>query len=288
MNPSLSNLKHLPGWAENIINDLVPRLVEMPGVLAVVLGGSLARDRGASNSDLDLGLLYTDASPINIAAVQSVIEEVNDDLLTVATPLGGWGPWVNGGAWLHIHGHAVDLLYRSIDRYRATIDNARNGFAEHDYLQQPPFGFQSTIYLGEIDSCVALSDPTGIVSELKALIRPYPPKLKFALTSGYHWGADFSVQNAAKPAARGDLYAVAGCLSRAVAFLVQSLFAANEIYFISDKGAIEAIEAMPLRPDSWSQRVHELLTLTDQPDRLQFAVQQASELVTEARQILFP
>lgn len=283
MTEALQDLKRLPTWAATVINDVVPRLSKVAGVEAVVLGGSWARDAGTTNSDLDLGLLYSDAAPLDVGEIQAVIEAVNDHLTTVATPLGGWGPWVNGGAWLHIEGHPVDFIYRSIDRYRATVENASNGFAEHDYLQQPPYGFQSTIYLGEIDAMIPLSDPSEVVRELKNLVRPYPPKLKTALATGYQWGADFSVQNAAKPAARGDLYSVSGCLSRAVAFLAQSLYATNEIYFISDKGAIDAIETMPVHPDSFASRVNELLTLTPDPATLQHAVSLATSLVADAR-----
>jgi predicted nucleotidyltransferase len=276
----------LPAWSSDVLDDLVPRLATVPGIAAVVLGGSLARSRGSENSDLDVGLLYHDDAPLDLAALQRVVEEVNDDLTTQVTPLGGWGPWVNGGAWLHIDGHPVDLLYRSIDRYRATIENARNGYAEHDYLQQPPYGFQSTIYLGEMDTALALHDPTGILAALKLEVRPYPPALQSGLSRGYHWGAEFAVSNARKPAARGDIYAVIGCLSRAVAFLVQSLYAVNEVYFISDKGAIDEVETMAMRPDNWAGRVDACLSVTSERSSLAAAVDVASALVEECRSLV--
>ena len=228
-------------WADRVIDDLVGRLATVPGITAVVLGGSRARGSALPDSDLDLGLLYRDAAPIDLAALQTVIEEVNDTLDIVPTPIGGWGPWVNGGAWLRIDGHPVDLLYRSIDRYEATIENAERGFAEHDYLQQPPYGFQSTIYLGEIDTCSPLHDPTDEVPTLKSRVRPYPAALQANLIAGYHWGATFTMQNAVKPAGRGDVFASVGCLSRAAAFLVQTLLAYAELYPVSDKGALDRL-----------------------------------------------
>ena len=228
-------------WADRVTDDLVGRLATVPGITAVVLGGSRARGSALPDSDLDLGLLYRDAAPIDLAALQTVIEEVNDTLDIVPTPIGGWGPWVNGGAWLRIDGHPVDLLYRSIDRYEATIENAERGFAEHDYLQQPPYGFQSTIYLGEIDTCSPLHDPTDEVPTLKSRVRPYPAALQANLIAGYHWGATFTMQNAVKPAGRGDVFASVGCLSRAAAFLVQTLLAYAELYPVSDKGALDRL-----------------------------------------------
>jgi predicted nucleotidyltransferase len=251
----------LTKWSDAVIADLVPRLAGVGGVVAVVLGGSYARGAERPDSDLDLGLLYRDATPIDLAALQTVIEEVNDTLDLVPSPLGGWGPWVNGGAWLRIDGHAVDLLYRSIDRYEATIENAQRGFAEHDYLQQPPFGFQSTIYLGEIAAGAALHDPSDVVSRLKASVHPYPPALRAALVAGYHWGAQFTLDNAGKPASRGDVYATLGCLSRASGFLVQVLLAHHERYPINDKGALDTLALLDETTASLTTRLQACLLI---------------------------
>jgi predicted nucleotidyltransferase len=279
--------KHLPPWAHGVLDDLVPRLAGVAGVVAVVLGGSQARGNANHDSDVDLGLLYVDAAPPDLNALQLVIEEVNDDLMTKVTGFGGWGPWVNGGVTLQVNGNSVDLLYRSIDRYRATIENARNGFAEHDYLQQPPFGFQSTIYLGELDAAVVLWDPTNVVSSLKKEIRPYPPALKDALSRGYHWGAEVAMVSARQPATRGDIYVVSGCISRAIAFLVQALCAANEVYFVSDKSAIETVALLPLCPADWTERVHSCLSVTTSPERLLGAVEETTILVGDCKSYVY-
>ncbi len=267
-------------WADAVTADLVPRLASVPGVVAVVLGGSRARGAEHVDSDLDLGLLYRDADPIDRGVLQSVIEEVNDTLDVVPTPIGEWGPWVNGGAWLRIDGHSVDFLYRSIDRYEATIENAERGFAEHDYLQQPPFGFQSTIYLGEIDSCVALHDPAQVIPSLKSSVRPYPAALRSNLVAGYHWGATFTMQNAVKPAHRRDVYATLGCLSRAAAFLVQVLLAHAERYPISDKGALDQLAAINSTYADLSSRLSACL-LVGTPAGLSGAVAEMTSICVE-------
>jgi hypothetical protein len=38
---------------------------------------------------------------------------------------GEWGPWVDGGGWLHVGGTAVDWLYRDLDRVRKSWEDAR-------------------------------------------------------------------------------------------------------------------------------------------------------------------
>ena len=272
-------------WAERVADDLVARLATVPGITAVVLGGSRARGSALPDSDLDLGLLYRDAVPIDLAALQTVIEEVNDTLDVVPTPIGGWGPWVNGGAWLRIDGHPVDLLYRSIDRYEATIENAERGFAEHDYLQQPPYGFQSTIYLGEIDTGSPLHDPTDELATLKSRVRPYPAALRANLVAGYHWGATFTMQNAIKPAGRGDVFASVGCLSRAAAFLVQTLLAHGELYPISDKGALDQLALVNATYADLSSRMSACLLIGD-ARQLPDAVASMGEICAEIGEVV--
>ena len=50
-----------------------------------------------------------------------------------------------------------------------------------------------------------------------------------------------------------------GCLTRIVAMLTQVLFALNEAYFVTDKGALERIDAFPLRPEGYAAGVRDLL-----------------------------
>jgi len=38
-----------------------------------------------------------------------------------------WGPWVNGGAWMHTEVGKVDILYRDINQIENTIDEAQLG-----------------------------------------------------------------------------------------------------------------------------------------------------------------
>lgn len=245
---------------------LVARLALVPGMAAVVLGGSRARGTHRADSDVDLGLLYHDGSPIDLAALQALVDEVDDHVGVSVSPVGGWGPWVNGGAWLTVGGVKVDLLYRSIDRYRAVIADATAGRVEHDWLQQPAHGFWSHCYLGELRSARALADPAGIFAELADSCREYPPALRVAVTSGLSWAARFAVANATGPVSRGDTFAAAGCLMRSLALQVQVLLALNGEYPMNDKNAIETISALHIRPDGWPGLAARILSTADLAD----------------------
>jgi hypothetical protein len=56
------------------------------------------------------------------------LDDLHRDALT--SPIHGWGPWVNGGAWLTVDGIAVDLIYRDLSRVEAVIDACRAGHVE--------------------------------------------------------------------------------------------------------------------------------------------------------------
>jgi predicted nucleotidyltransferase len=152
-------LKQLSPEQRELVSSLAQRLAAIPGMVAVVLGGSHARERAQPGSDIDVGLLYSEAAPFAIKSVRELAEEVNDTHGPVITDFYGWGPWVNGGAWLTIRGQRVDFIYRSLEHVERVIARAEAGRYEVHYLQQPPFGFFSGTYLGEIAVCVPLFDP---------------------------------------------------------------------------------------------------------------------------------
>ena len=200
-----------------LVLSLAKRLGEIPGIKAVVLGGSYARGRAQPDSDIDLGLLYSQAAPFSVERIRELAEEVNDTPSPVVTDFYGWGAWVNGGAWLTIGGQRVDLIYRSLEHLERVIANAEVGRYELDYAQQPPFGFFSGTYLGEIAVCVPLLDSDGQLDVLKRRVADYPETLRQAIVQDYLWQAEFALAIfARKFAARSDAYGTAACLTRAV------------------------------------------------------------------------
>jgi predicted nucleotidyltransferase len=108
-------VKTLSAKQRELVSPLVKRLGEIPGIKAVVLGGSYARGRAQQDSDIDLGLVYSEAAPFSVERIRELAEEVNDTPSPVVTDFYGWGTWVNGGAWLTINGQRVDFIYRNLE-----------------------------------------------------------------------------------------------------------------------------------------------------------------------------
>jgi hypothetical protein len=195
-----------------------------------------------------------------VQTVRELAEEVNDTPGPVVTDFYGWGPWVNGGAWLTIGKQRVDFLYRNLEQVERVISDAEAGRYEIHYLQQPPFGFFSGTYLGEVAVCISLFDPEGRIKALKGRVAHYPEALRRAVVQDYLFMAEFTLTAfAPKVAARSDTYETAACLSRAVNELVMALFALNRKYPVNDKTVLVEIAEFQQAPQDFGPRVQKTL-----------------------------
>lgn len=258
---SVKNVTRLSSEQQELVSTLAERLGAISGVKAVVLGGSHARGRAKPGSDIDLGILYSEGDPFSIQDVRGLANELNDTPEPVVTGFYEWGPWVNGGAWLTIRGQRVDFVYRSVEHLERVIAAAQAGRYEVHYEQQPPFGFFSVTYLGEIAICQPLFDPERLSYALKQRVVDYPEALRKALVQDYLWQAELNLGAfAGKFAKRMDSYGTAACLTRAIDGLVKALFALNRRYLINDKTALEEIAEFECSPRDFSPRVQELIS----------------------------
>lgn len=173
-----------------VIKEMADRLAGVPGVSGVMLGGSRARGEHRPESDWDLGVYYRGS--IDLAALGAL---AGPDV-EVAGP-GGWGPWVNGGAWLRVGGVAVDWILRDLDRVERVWEDCLEGRYEVGVQPGHPLGFWSPCYPGEVALGQVLADPAGELAALRASVSVYPEPLRDALVAAA-WEAEFLVAGAAK------------------------------------------------------------------------------------------
>lgn len=255
----MDELSHLPAPKRALVECLVSEL-QIPGVAALVLGGSYASKTHHAASDLDVGLYYFEAQPFSLADIRRIAEALSVDGSPTVTGFYEWGAWVNGGAWIHTAQGKVDFLYRNLDQVRRTITEAEQGISHHDYDQQPAYGFYSVIYLAETQICLPLYDPEGHLADLKRRVATYPPRLKQKVIADSLWSAEFTLLHARNFAAQGDVYNTVGCLTRAASHLTQALFALNERYFMRDKKVMETVGGFALLPSGYVQEINRLLS----------------------------
>jgi predicted nucleotidyltransferase len=249
----------MPDSKRAVLDQLVAALQQIPGVQAVALGGSYARGTQRDSSDLDIGIYYHEEIPFALDDVRSLARSVSVSGDPVVTGFYEWGAWVNGGAWIDAAAGKVDFLYRNLDQVQRTIDDAQQGISQHDFGQQPAYGFYSVIYLAETAVCIPLYDPTHHLARLKQAVAHYPPRLKARIMADQLWSAEFTLAHARTFAATGDVYNTVGCLTRIAASLTQVLFALNEVYFISDKQVMATLATFSLLPSDYTARIEALL-----------------------------
>ena len=263
-----------------LIQEIVDEVRQVEGIKAIVLGGSRARGTHTTSSDIDLGIYYHPDAPLDLKKLGAVATRLDDEhRADVITPVGGWGPWINGGGWLKIQSHPVDFLYRDLEQVRAKIEDCLLGKVEIFYQPGHPLGFVSSMYLAEVAVCQPLWDPAGSISELKRKIDPYPDALKKALLQKFAWEIQFSLQIARKGAERSDVTYVAGCCFRSVMCMLQVLFALNKTHWLNEKGAVAAASNFTRKPEGLQSRINEIFQLLEaNPRSLQTALLKLEEL----------
>ncbi|GAA4556933.1 nucleotidyltransferase domain-containing protein [Planotetraspora kaengkrachanensis] len=264
------------------LGELAQRLVEIPGVVAVVLGGSRARGTHRPDSDIDLGLYYR--GDLDVAALRALAVRETGEQAGVTEP-GGWGPWVDGGGWLTIGDWRVDWIYRDLDRVHRVWDGCREG--RYDGVQAGhPLGFYSHAYAGEVALCRVLADPSGELTDLRESTQAYPAALGAALVDGL-WEADFSVGLARYGAAGVDPAYAAGCLFRAVGVACQALHGHAGRWLINEKGMVASAGRLPMAPQDFAARAQRLLGhVGESTQQIEQTVADAAALVRDVRAVV--
>lgn len=272
---------------ESLIHDIVDEVKNVSGIRAIVLGGSRARRTHTSSSDIDLGIYYDSHELLDLNELAKVAAKLDDEERPdILTGIGDWGPWINGGGWLRIQTFPVDFLYRDLNKVSAVIDACLNGNVEIYYQPGHPFGFSSSIYLGEIAICQPLWDREGLIEGLKNRISPYPIALQKTVIQTFVWEIDFSIGIAKKSVERADVAYASGCCFRGVMCMLQVLFAINKEYWLNEKGAVAIANGFAIKPANFQSRVGEIFGLLNTtPESIGKSIALLSELSEEMRSL---
>jgi len=251
---------------ETILARVSARIAPVRGVRAIVLGGSRARGWHHAKSDIDIGLYYS--GDLDVAALNRAATALDDTHREgLATERGGWGRWVDGGAWLTIEGVAVDFLYRDLARVDCVIAEVQRGEFEIAYHVGHPHAFVSAAYAGELAISRPLHDPESLIAARKAQLTPYPAALQKELIARFLGEARFTLLLVEKGEAAQDAVYTEGAAFRVVACLNQAIFALNREWLINEKSAVKRAAAMALAPQDYAARAmvrSELAALVDE------------------------
>lgn len=201
---------------------LVDELADLPGAIAVVLGGSRARASVDASRDWDLGLYYRGTIDLTTLSAHG----------TVYSP-GSWGRLMNGGAWLRCGDHNVDVLLRDLDVVEHWTRLAEHGEFEVDSLLGYLAGIPTYTLSAELASCQLLH---GSLPPAPT----YPSALVSAGTARWRFCRSFSLDYARVLASRGDAVGAMGHAARAVMEEGHAILCARAEWVCNEKRLIES------------------------------------------------
>lgn len=273
---------------QEIIEKIKKKLDGVPGIVGIVLGGSRARGTHRVDSDIDIGIYYDESAGFNVQTLSSIATRLDDEHRTnLITSIGEWGPWVNGGGWLVIHGYHVDFIFRDVTRVDQVIDDCCKGSITPHYQTGHPHAYLNVMYMGEISVCKILSDPTNQMGDLKAKTKSYPKALQQAIINWFIFEASFSLMLADKSADQDDVSYVAGHCFRSISSLNQVLFAKNEEYCINEKRAVAMVDQFKINPNDYKERVNKIFTLiSSEKENVREAIELLRTLIVDTENLL--
>lgn len=205
---------------------IATELAELPGVRAVVLGGSRATATHRPDSDWDLGVYYRGSQrPLDPA-----------DLRRLGYPgyvseVGEWGPIVNGGAWLTVESTPVDVLYRDLETVEGWLRDAQDG--RYEVLLQNGYVVGAPTYLpaGELAVCQPIAGD---------LARPsFPDRLAETAPERWKSRASVALMFAQDHARAGDAVCCTGMLSNAILCVAHARLAERREWVLNEKRLVQ-------------------------------------------------
>lgn len=226
---------------EDRLRSMADELSRVPGVRAVALGGSRARGTHRPDSDIDLGL-YVD-SDVDRAGIARVASGWTGEPVEVAER-GGWGPWVDGGAWLIVDGVPVDLILRDVTRVGEQCARAvRGAFAFHTQPGHPSASSMSPMRARWPPACrFAIRRTPGRSGTER---HPYPAALREAFLTSL-WQVDFLLNAAVKGAKAGDVAYVSLCGTTTAMLTAHAWHAAAGNWVTNEKGLVPNVARLPI------------------------------------------
>jgi hypothetical protein len=202
---------------------IAARLAQIPGVVAVALGGSRATGTATDDSDWDFGLYYRGGiDPADVRALGWPGQ--------VFAP-GDWGRLVNGGAWLDVDGAAVDLIYRDLDDVLHWTAEAGEGRFEIQREVGYVAGIATYVLAGELALAEVLAGELPRPTFPERLRQTAPP-LWYRLAAG---ALDFADVHAR----RGDTVASLANAGQAILATAQGRLAAAGEWALNEKRIID-------------------------------------------------
>jgi predicted nucleotidyltransferase len=229
------------------------RLSQLPGVVAVALGGSSAVGVADERSDVDLEVYTRETIPLDLRA--ALAARLADPTAPIEI---GNDTWEAGDEWTDCDsGLALGIMYRTPQWIEDQLDRVLVHF-------EASLGY-TTCFWHAVRSSQPLSDPTGWYAQLHAHAQaPYPEPLRCAI-----FAKNYSVLRRARSsyahqialaALRGDSVSLNHRVTALLASYFDILFALNRVLHPGEKRLVEYVErTCPQRPECMAEDITTLI-----------------------------
>ena len=209
---------------------------QLPSVVSVVVGGSLARRFTDVISDIEMYVYYKKSIPSK-SEIRNILKKLNATL-TRSKKLHWYHPAWGYHTFFKFGDIKFELGYRDIDSIKERMRKFKGEFALPKHgIHDAPFGHYESGVAACIVECQPIYDPKGEIKDLKKYLSDYKSSKLRRETFNYYI-KDAKVLSLAKikyAVKRNDIYNFHACIARAIRSLVISLFALNNHYYPGDK-----------------------------------------------------
>lgn len=236
---------------------VVKGLSGLRNIRGILCFGSYAVGTNDDRSDIDLYAFCQPHVPPSDARM-SCIEQIEGMTgLQIDHAEFGWdNQWCPKGDRFRLNGILIDLTYNTVEWVTTVVSKV----TQEGLTSVPELRFRAHTMLGLLEDSLILYDPDSVLAELRAHLRPYPPKLKQTLLSE------------SLPVVEGSLQDLQDYLERDIgntAFhfhlgriqdaLGTMLFAINERYDPATKRVEDAYRRLAILPDRFVERYGRIL-----------------------------
>lgn len=223
---------------------LAAALLTVPGIVAVLLGGSRASGLDDAASDTDLYALRRGplaADEVRAAALAPLADDGHVDAQDI------WGPEDR----LHISGRLVEVMHLDLDEI--DLDSAHNPGLD-------PNGY-TTAFLFTLANGVIVADPAGELAEVQRRLADYPEATARRILAHAPVELAGYLDQLSKAQRRGDWASVLHRRTAWQTLWFDCLFALNRRYHPGEKRMVEHAEGLDQLPHDFGRRWRDLSML---------------------------
>jgi predicted nucleotidyltransferase len=239
-----------------IIREIATLASALDGVAAVVLVGSRATAQPGKADDWDLlGIMRAPEIPQE-ASRQRLWSSPESPVAEAEMHFGSCNDrFVLNGVDLGIdYNLSIPLVDK---RLRQVLEEGRAERAASPWFC---LGECPEVICADVESCVSLWDPDGIVAAWKEMVAPYPQRFRTNLLYSCLFEARFRLKDMRRGSDLRDIPLVHAGLSELALCLLRVLFALNRRWFPGVKSAMRTARRCMVIPDDWIDDLERVLS----------------------------